>query len=82
MQFIDVVDIPVVAQRQILVWVFTAVNTQRQVLAVLSEHSAQKTVDFPQVQCFSAAYAATSGMSPRSLTAVSCRGLGGGVAGS
>ena len=69
LQSIEVaVDISVVAQRQLPVVLFTAVNMQRQV---------------PGVWATGAVFGGcplTSGMSPRRLTAVSCRGLG--VAGS
>ena len=38
------IDIPVVAQRQLLVWMLTAVNLQRPVPAVLGEHPVRETV--------------------------------------
>ena len=51
LQSIDVaVDISVVARRQLPVWLFAAVNMQRQVPAVLGEHHVQKTIDCPQVR--------------------------------
>ena len=50
-QFLDkvVVDIPVAAQRQLPVWEFTAVNTHRQVPAVLGVQTVRKAMEFPQL---------------------------------